>query len=104
MWFYPHLRPRTWFKEEYRHLVSMRIPSRINGYVFEDDGCYVGQATEENGPWNLCCFQEDTEEECRETVLRFIRRYAEEAGTVSGSWSIQWHDYWPTAADKAYTR
>lgn len=103
-WIYPHLMPRTWFKAEYRHLVSMRIPQHVNGYVFEDDGCYLGRIIERDGPWNMCCFQGDTEAECKESILDFIRTYAEEAGTVGDGWSIQWHDRLPTAADKAYTR
>lgn len=103
-WVYPHLMPRTWLRSEYRFLLGMRIPPQIHGYVVKDGDCYLGQVIEDNGPWSMCCFMEDTEEECKETVLHFIREWAERAGTMGDGWSIQWHDRLPTSADKAYTR
>ena len=102
---YPHLRPRTYAKHEYRFLLGMRIPPHINGFVFGDKTQgYCCHLIEHDGPWDMCCFQRDTVDQVKTTASHFVDKYAKEAGTIGDGYMIQCHEREPTAADKAYTR
>ena len=73
-------------------------------YVIQDGDAWIGQVIERDGPWSMCCFQEDTEDGCKEVIKDFIRTWAKRAGTIGNGWAIQWHHSWPEASERVYTR
>jgi len=55
-WIVPHLTPRRWERENYAFLTTMRIPPRLNGFVYgnPEEG-YCAEIIEAGGPWKDLC-------------------------------------------------
>lgn len=100
-WVYPHLRPRTWFRKEYEHLVLMRVPEVVRAYVWggeDPDYGPIGAIHYPHNDHSLCCFGGwlgSTEDDVREGVEEFLSYYAEKAGTIGDGWTVEWFDHAP---------
>lgn len=103
----PRLTPYRWFRERYDFLTTMRIPPRLNGFVYgsPEEG-YAAEIIEAGGPWRIAVFCGDTVEEAEKDAMDFLGHFAKEAGTWSrdGVWSVMWHERRPTYEDETYTR
>ena len=111
LWVVPHLIPRTYARKQYHHLSRMRIPSQLDGYLWEETlpsngkTWFTVQVLERDGPWGSTgpWFGGETVEQAREQAMKFIDRYAERAGMVQGGYALQWHDSEPPK-NRSYTR
>lgn len=103
-WLRPHVRPRTWMRERYDFLLSLRVPHQLIGYIEggEEGWGYAVTFCEMDGPRYIGPLCGDTEEEAMAEGTEFLRWAEKEAGTVGDSWTVHWRHGSPD--QHTYTR
>lgn len=96
----PHLMPHRHAREHYESWVDFRLPPRVEGYVWTEEGDgWIGIFRYVDGPvpLELCCFQGETEEECKESIRDFLRDCEKNAGMYDRriGWGIAWFNEEP---------